>query len=240
MKQSRLILAMLLLFVMQLSGACVFNPFAVEGSGKQISEDRQVSAFHAIKISGGFEVELIQSDAESLTILADDNLMNLIKTEVRNGELKISLTEPVRNAKKMKAIITFRHLDNIDISGAVRLKGMNSMSFEKLSIDASGASDIRLDLTSNSLDMDLSGASKTNMSGKVNKVDADCSGASKFYASELETSSFRFEASGASYAEVWVKDRLSVDASGASTVRYKGKPANIEKTTSGASSVKEM
>ncbi len=240
MKQSRLILAMLLLFVMQLSGACVINPFAVEGSGKQISEDRQVSAFKAIDISGGFEVELIQSEAESLTIEADDNLMKLIKTEVMNGELKISLSEPVRNVKKLKAIITFRQLEVIDISGAVRIKGINAMNFEKLSIDASGASEINLNLMANSLEMDLSGASKTSLNGKVDMVRADCSGASKFYAGDLETSSFSFEASGASFAELWVKDRLSVDASGASKVRYKGQPANIEKNTSGASSVKEM
>jgi len=38
MKQSRLILAMLLLFVMQLSGACVINPFA---SGRQRKADQR-------------------------------------------------------------------------------------------------------------------------------------------------------------------------------------------------------
>jgi len=102
------------------------------------------------------------------------------------------------------------------------------------------ASEINLNLMANSLEMDLSGASKTSLNGKVDMVRADCSGASKFYAGDLETSSFSFEASGASFAELWVKDRLSVDASGASKVRYKGQPANIEKNTSGASSVKEM
>jgi len=48
-----------------------------------------------------------------------------------NGELKISLSEPVRNVKKLKAIITFRQLEVIDISGAVRIKGINAIELRK-------------------------------------------------------------------------------------------------------------
>lgn len=239
-QKSTFALIVLLLSMMHLAGACVLNPFAVSGNGKMVTEQRPVSNFTALEVSSAFSVELSQGDAESLSIEADENLMKFIRTEVRGGVLKIYVDEPVNSSKGLKAILTFKSLESMDFSGAVNVKGMNSMHFDQLEVELSGATELALDLQAASLGLDVSGASKISLAGEAKNVDADCSGASKIFAENLKTSTFSFESSGASKAEIWVTDELRVSASGASSIRYKGEVKKIKVDTSGASSVEKM
>ncbi|MBS4056460.1 MAG: DUF2807 domain-containing protein [Bacteroidales bacterium] len=239
-QKSTFALIVMLLSMMHLAGACVLNPFAISGNGKMVTEQRQVSNFSAMEVSSAFSVELSQGDAESLTIEADENLMKFIRTEVRGGVLKIYVDEPVNSSRGLKAILNFKSLESMDFSGAVKVKGMNSLHFDQLEVELSGATELDMDMTASSLDLDVSGASKISLVGEVKHVDADCSGASKIYAENLKTSTFNFESSGASKAEIWVTDELRVSASGASSVRYKGEVQKIKVDTSGASSVEKM
>ena len=75
---------------------------AVTGNQKVITQNRSVTAFHAIKVSGGIDVELLQGKELKLQVEADENLVPLIRTEVKDGVLNIYHDESIRNAKTMK------------------------------------------------------------------------------------------------------------------------------------------
>lgn len=233
--------AVLIVLMVQVFSSCTFaGSMGIKGSGKAISEERQISNFTGLDVSGGFEVVLTQGNQQALVIEADDNLMREIITEVRGGELNIYVRGSVSPVSKMKAYLTFVHLEDIDISGAVRVNAEQKLSFEKLNIEGSGASKIEFSAEMQSLKADFSGASTVNISGNVNDLKIECSGASKLYLSDLQASTAKLELSGASYAEVNVSGNLRVDASGASDVRYKGDPKDVSFDTSGASKVREM
>jgi hypothetical protein len=239
-KLSQLMLLMLMMFFLHVGGACNLDSISVSGSGTTATEERSVRSFIALKVSGGIEVELTQSDNESLVITADDNVLPLIESIVSDGVLRIRLKEPVRNAGTMKAFVSFKKLEAIEVSGAVRLKGTNPMTFENLGIEGSGASEIRLDIMASGLKAEMSGASSITVKGTSKNSRIDASGASKVYASELETETTYVDASGASIIEIWATSQVKADASGASGIRYKGRPEQVQKNTSGASSVNPM
>jgi predicted porin len=67
----------------------------------------------------------------------------------------------------------------------------------------------------------------------------EVSGASKIDAESLKSKTATVDASGASKVTLFVTERLNSDASGASKIEYSGNPANVEKKTSGASSVRQ-
>ena len=233
--------AVLLVLIVQVFSSCTFaGPMGVKGSGKAISEERQISSFRGLDVSGGFEVILTQGQKQSLVLEADDNLMREIITEVRGGELNIYVRGSVSPVTKMKAYLTFVQLEDIDISGAVKLFSEQKLSFDRLSIDGSGASKIDFSADMQSLKGDFSGASTITLSGNLNDLSIECSGASKLYLSDLLASTAKLELSGASYAEVNVSEKLRVDASGASYVRYKGDPKDVSFDNSGASKVRKM
>jgi hypothetical protein len=203
-------------------------------------EDRSISGFTELEVSGAFEIVLTQGNTESLTIEADENIMGNIKTRITGNTLEIYTKGTIRNYRVMRVYITFKQLESIDLSGAVKVTADQSLQFDRLDLDISGACIIEFDMEADRLDLDLSGASKLYLNGYANYMDADCSGSSKLMLSGLKTKRISFESSGASTAEFWVTESLDVESSGASNVRYKGNPATVNVENSGASSVKKM
>lgn len=234
-------MVIVLIVMAQFISSCSFaDPLSIRGSGNKVSEKREVNNFTGLDVSGGFEVVLTQGTQHSLTIEGDDNLMSEIITEVRGGELNIYTKGSVSPSVKMVAHVTFVNLEDIDISGAVKVTATNNLKFNRLSIEGSGASKVEFFAEISTLEADFSGASTVTMSGKANNLTVGCSGASKLYMAELQSEAASLELSGASYAEVWVTEKLSIEASGASDVRYKGEPKDINSDTSGASKVRKL
>jgi len=204
------------------------------------NDDRSISGFTKLDVSGGFEIILTQGRSESLTIEADKKVLNNIKTRVTGKTLEIYTKGTIRNYSKIRIYLTFKQLESIDLSGAVKLIADQSLQFDRLELDISGACTIEFDMEADRLDLDLSGASKLMLNGYVNHLEADCSGSSKLLLAGLKTKTISLDSSGATTAEFWVTESLDVESSGASSIRYKGEPKSINVDNSGASSVKKM
>jgi hypothetical protein len=210
------------------------------GSGKVIRQERKVSSFNGIEVSGAFDVMLTQGTANSVILEADDNLMDLIRTEVRGSTLVIDNKEPIYHSTSLKVFITFTDLKSIDLSGAVDIESQGKMTLSDLSISSSGASDAKLLMDVQRLGIDCSGGSKLKLSGSAKEVDVDASGAIDLFAFDFLAESYKLSISGAGKAEINVSKELSVDISGAASVRYKGNPTKNMQDISGAGSVKKV
>lgn len=224
-----------LLMVILLILAAIAPAFAAK-------EERKISQFTKLEVSSAFKVVLTQGNTEKLLIDASEDDMNQIITEVKGNKLIIRLKSAVFNRQiaGITIYLTFNTLTDIDVSGAVEVKGTNVMSFNDLEIEGSGASTITLNLSAKKLSCDLSGASSANLVGQAARFDIDLSGASKLDAREFTSKESNIDVSGASSAQVNVTEKLKVEGSGASNVRYSGNPAIVVSDLSGASSVKKI
>lgn len=196
-----------------------FNFGGVHGSGAMKSETRNVSGFSAIDVSGAFEVEIVAQKDFSVEVEADDNLLELIKTEVDGDTLKIKSEKSLKSSNPLKIRISAPNIESLDLSGASKVNIAN-LNNDSLSLDSSGASKIKIEGTTKSFDVEMSGASR---------LDAE----------NLKAENVSVDSSGASSAYVFVTNELKADLSGATNVTYSGSPKNVQKKTSGASSVKE-
>ncbi|RDV14457.1 DUF2807 domain-containing protein [Pontibacter diazotrophicus] len=206
----------------------------LRGNGNIQTQDRNVSDFRGINVSGGFAVEITQGNQESLRLEAEENLLSNIRTEVRNGVLHIYNEGNVTTNKGMKAYITIRELNSVDISGGVKVTGNSTFRTDALELDMSGASKVNLDINTNRLEADMSGASKIELTGRADEVDMDMSGASKVEAADLQAKRVKVEASGASKVRVYATEALDINASGATSISYRGSPSITSETSSAA------
>jgi hypothetical protein len=190
----------------------------VKGSGNVQTEKRGVADFRAIEVGGVFEVEVIAQKEFSVEVEADDNLLQFIKTEVRGGTLEISTEKRISTKERIRIRISAPDIESVQVSGASKLSLAN-LKNDSLKVDASGASKIKID-------------------GETGNLEVELSGASKLDAENLKSENVNVDGSGASSASVNVSGDLKADLSGASKVTYTGSPRNLEKSTSGASSVK--
>lgn len=228
---------LLLLSLLFLLSGCFFN--SVKGSGEIKRDKRNLSEFDQIEISGAFDVYLKQGEPY-IELVADDNLLPLIKTVVKNGELQVYSDENLNNSTKLELYISYPSLEELDISGAVEVKSKSVIKNSTFEIDASGATEVELEVDVNELELDLSGASEVRLSGKTKKLEIDGSGAIEVDAYNLAADDVKIEISGAGDAKVTANKSLKVRVSGAGSVRYKGKPESVNQETSGAGSVKSV
>ena len=220
-----------------LMGSCM-EIGGIKGDGNVIKEDRTISGFTSLEVSGAFHVYLYQGKTESLTLEADKNLMEVIVTEVKGDKLKIYTKENIQRATELNVYLTFEELEMIDISGAVSIQGEGMLEFDELYLDGSGASEITMEMNVASLNADFSGASEIELSGNAKTASFDFSGASEIDALEFKIMNCELDVSGASDARVHVLENFEVNVSGAASVKYKGTP-HVSKDVSGAGSIKK-
>ncbi len=190
-----------------------------KGSGKVATDVRDLRDFKGIDVSGVFQVEITSQKDFGVEVEADDNLLPLIKTEVRGGVLHIETEGRISTDNGLKIRISAPDINDIDASGVAKVN-LSSIKTDELRIHTSGASKIKVN-------------------GEAAKLFVKVSGASNIEAADLKAVDADIDASGASSVSVFATGELLTDASGASKIRYSGSPKSVEKRSSGASSVRE-
>ena len=215
MKRTAFFLSLLVLLAL---GGCRFDDFhKTTGSGTMKLEKRNVPAFTAVDISGAYDVEIIVQKEQSLEIEGDDNLLPLIKTEVRNGVLAINNEKGFNTKHTLRVRISVPQLKGISTSGASEIVVANVKSDE--------------------FNIDTSGAGSLKVAGETKTLALEMSGAGSVDAKELRAEKVTVNSSGASGADVYASEDLRVDASGAGHVNYYGNPKNVSEDVSGAASI---
>lgn len=206
------------------------------------AEARQLTgSFTAIKVSGGIDIYISQSDAEAIAVSAtEQKYRDDIKTIIENGTLRIYYDSKMgwnKGNKKLKVYISFKNLERLEASGACDVHVAGTIAVPSLSLDMSGASDFKGAVTVTTLAMELSGASDARISGTATNVTIQSSGASDVKGYDLVTENCTAKATGASDINITVNKELNVHASGASDVYYRGTCVIRDLHSSGASTV---
>jgi hypothetical protein len=162
-------------------------PGVLRGSGNMVSEERAVSDFDCVSLTGVGDVFITQGEQESLTVRADDNLLPYIRTEVKDGMLTLGFTDGVKDVKPTQGIefnLSMKEISHLKISGAgdivapsivadnpeIAISGAGDVIITSLNaqgelrIDLSGAGDVDIEsLDAETLTVHLSGAGDVNV-----------------------------------------------------------------------------
>src|SRR6266481_5436978 len=152
-------LMVLLLIVPTLSGCSYFDRIesSVTGSGNRKTEKRQMGDFNAVEVTGAYDVKIVSGTKGDVQIESDDNILPLIKTEVKDERLVVSSNEKFSTSKSPAV--------NIAAANIQELSGTGASNFE-----ISGIRNASLKLTG-------TGASKFQCAGETDKLSIDVSGA---------------------------------------------------------------
>ncbi len=209
------------------------------------AELRQVSSFKKVKISGALTVYLSQGKEQAVAISSESGKYNdKIKTEVNGDELNVYVEKGAWNNfnwgnRGLTAYITVTDLESLDVNGASSLRITDPITVGNIAIEVNGASTLKGEIKAGDMQMEVTGASVVDVSGNSNSLAVKATGASNFKGFDLQTSSCKAHASGASSIGVSVSNELDVEASGASSIGYKGEAKITRLDVNGASSVKK-
>lgn len=231
---------LMLFFIGSQAGAQQSKNLVVDAN----AEVRSAKGFHSIEVSGAIDLYISQGTDDAVAISgSSDEIRDRIRTEVRNGKLHIYFDSKGLNWRKwgnhkMKAYVTFNTLKNLEASGACNVRATETIRQPELKIEMSGASDFAGELAIADLKIKATGASNFKLSGTAEKLMVEASGASTIRAYELTAEMCSTEASGASNLRLSVNKELNAQASGGSTIYFKGNGLIRDFSSSGGATIK--
>jgi hypothetical protein len=228
----------ILILLIAASSSCYFSTQeTIYGSGKVVSEEREIADFTGLSVRTGIDVIMRQGKENSLELEADDNLHEVIITEVVDNTLKIYTRKNIRRARSKTIYLVYRELDNIRISSAGDVTGENTLKTERLSIDLSSAGDLVLDVEAETIECDISSSGDAKLSGQADLLVASLSSAGDLHAYDLITRKAEVSCSSAGDARVYATGEFDLRSSSAGSIYYKGEGNLVSSRTSSAGSI---
>ena len=213
----------------------------VKGNGHVIEEDRIIhTPFSMIRASEGLDIYLTQSDKEGITVEADENLHDLIITEVVDGVLKIHCKENIGKATAKKIRVNFKDISKITSTSGSDVYGTNTINAEHLELRSSSGSDMKLEVNTQSLVCESSSGSDLKLSGRTIKLVAEASSGSDIKAGNLIAETSQVKASSGAGITINTSKELVAKASSGGDIKYYGNPESVEKNDSSSGSIRKQ
>ena len=192
----------------------------IHGKGDIITQERTVSNFSRVKITGITDVTLIQGSSFRVTVSDYENLVDEVETALSGDELRVGYKRNVWVTKgKSKAVITMPSL-----------KGVR--------VDGSGDFIIEGPFTGTSLfSVEINGSGNVSINNAiVDEADIHISGSGDVRNFGLQCNKVTVKVSGSGNTEITVHNLLDVRINGSGDVYYKG-TASVSASISGSGKV---
>lgn len=229
----------------------------VPGSGKVVTKSLAAPGpFTSVRGEGALRLTLVVGPAPGITVETDDNLQELVRTEAKDGSLRIWTEDPFTSKDGMKVTVTAPSFSGLATGGAVwatadlltrdgapvLLSAAGSSRIEvgtvkcpTLKVSAQGSSVVTVGASSpDAVDVWASGAPKVTVHATCTKATVRAEGAAKVGDATLQAKNADVIVTGTSRVDLDVSETLQADATGNSQITYGGDPK--VKGASGAAS----
>jgi hypothetical protein len=214
---------------------------AEQGSGDVIKKDRKIDGdFNAIKVSQGIDLYLKQGDKVTCTVETDDNVYDLLMTEVKNETLHIYFDKNVKKVKTKKVWITAPNINALHASSGADIVGESVIKSDELKLKASSGADIEINVNADKLSCSSSSGADIVVEGECNNLKAHSSSGSDIDAKDLKANHVSADCSSGSDIMVQALESLKAEASSGGGIKFSGNPKNVDKHKSSGGSIKKM
>ena len=216
----------------------------VKGNGNVVTIERSTPDYDQIAVAGWFDVELVEGQEGQLKIKGEENLLEYIKTEVKDNKLVIK----VKNGVNLKpsswgkdggifVTVPVEEVSSVSLSGAGDVVSDMVLKADDFSTRVSGSGDVSLQIEAQSISATLSGSGDINLSGQAGSFEVKVSGSGDVKAYELSANNVDATISGSADVKVTANEMLYARVSGSGDIRYRGNPKKIDSKASGSGEI---
>lgn len=191
----------------------------------------QLPDFDRIAIRSVVNGTITQGTSNSITY---DGSNLGFKFEVSNGSLILN------GVNSGSVDITFKELNELEISGSSKLSSTNMIKANNLEINVSGSAKLELQLQANDVEAKISGVGSLELNGNANSFDVKISGSGKIYAEDFKVRNSAYNISGNATAYVNVTDTLTGNVSGLAKIYYQTEPLKVYSNISGIGKIQQQ
>lgn len=212
----------------------------VEGSGNVVRQYREVPDFQSVQLRGNLKAYFVQDADYQINIEADDNLMDLVVTEINNGQLSVYLEKPVRRGATLNLYIHAANLEALHVSAGSKAysdKPLTGSSFEH-NVQAGAKSTLHLQY--DNMELKVQAGAITILEGRVGTLTVLSAAGAIVDAKELVVRDCEIDAKAGSVNNLFVTGTLSGSVTRGAVIHYAGDPviADLDVKTGGHVEVK--
>lgn len=198
--------------------SCQLNPFSfnsgVRGNGVVVTEQRTLTeSFHTIKVSTGIDLFLTQSESPNLSVQSDENIQELIITEVENGTLKIYLDKNTHHVSAKKVMVHLKEIESINSSSGSYVYSTNTLKVPSLDLKSSSGSEMKLSVDTEKIASRSSSGAVMKLEGHTKDFVGNSSSGSQINASKLIADFCEVDASSGANLSVNCLESFNANAS---------------------------
>lgn len=182
--------------------------------------------FSSLEIGSAFEVDIRQGERYKVVIYGSEEEIDDIRL-MKDGNLlgirynKETYDFSKRARKNIKIKIIMPEITDIKTSGASKAY-INGFKGSKITLNLIGASYAEVDGDFDDIEANIRGASELELKGSGKELRADITGGSKLNAYNYMVNFAKVDATGLANAQLYVTERLEVESSVVSNVKYRG------------------
>ena len=228
-----------ILFIAAIFTSCGSNMFnGVVGNRNIVTIERTIKAdFTGIKVSTGIDLFIRQGSTNAITVEADENLHDLIITEVKEGILKIYTDKNIWKSKARKVYVTIENLTLLKASSGSNVKSESVINTNEIYIDASSGANIDIEVVAKSAVTEASSGSDVKIKGTTINHTARASSGSSINAYKLKSTNANASASSGASINIYASKNMDAKASSGGAIDYTGNPTSINKEASSGGSI---
>ncbi len=201
-------------------------------------------SFSKVRISGNIKAELIPASGPKVEYTVLEGDPNDLVIDVLGDQLEIRF----KNAKfweyfktaKAKVKIYYTRLERLDCSAGSKVVAVQKICSKRLYLDASSGASCDVVFDGEEVIADASSGAEIIIQGTAASITFDVSSGAELDAYELKTQRASGEVSSGAEARIYCTDYLDADASSGGDVRFRGKPATVNKQSSSGGSIRPL
>lgn len=210
----------------------------VNGNRNVVTVQRKASAeFTKIIVSTGIDLYVSQGSKHKITVEADENLHDIIITEIDNGVLKIYADKNIWRAKARKVYVTIVNLESLKATSGSDVYNEDVIKTNDISIAATSGANIRFSLDAVSVKTSATSGSDIKVSGRAVNYTASATSGSSINAYELKSTNATARATSGADINIYAVEKLDAIATSGGDIDYKGNPKNISKKSNSGGSI---
>ncbi|WP_439128008.1 head GIN domain-containing protein [Polaribacter sp.] len=229
------------LFITTLFTSCSVDMFnRVNGNRNVISKQRTLAAdFTGISVSNGIDLYISQDNKTAISVEADENLHEIIITEVDNGILKIYTEKNIWQSKARKVYVTVNQLTSLKASSGSDVYGEDIIKTEEIAISSSSGADINIEIEAESVATSASSGSDIEVSGTATNHASNAASGSSINAYNLKSKNVIVSAASGADIDIFASEKIEARASSGGDVDFKGNPKKVSKKSSSGGSISQ-
>ena len=230
-------IAILLLLVITTT-SCMFDGFGIKGNRNVVSEDRKITAeFTEIKVSQGITVFLTQGNQTDLHVEADENIIDLLVTEVEGNTLKVYFDKNVSRAKARNVYVTADELTSLKSTSGSDIRSEGTIRAKNLKLSTNSGAELNLAISATSVDCSSSSGAHAKLSGTTESFDGSASSGSSIDADNLTSKTAKAGVSSGADISIHASEELDARASSGGHISFEGNPTVLNKSKSSGGSI---